>query len=127
MPGFYQSFTTSRSTEPDPATLLAQLRALDATAGVQHNAGAAEYILKKATAWTAPQITAAQNVLNTAPAATPQLAAQAQVDVISIFDKALVLALLDEINVVRAALSPPLTARTPAQAIAAIRAKAGTL
>jgi hypothetical protein len=122
----YQSFTSARATEPDPATLLANLRALDASAGVQHLLGPT-YVIKKATAWTAPQISAAQNAIDTAPAATPQLAAQTEIDNWSIVQKAFALALIDQLNIIRAALPTPLSAITPTQAIAAIRNKAGTL
>jgi hypothetical protein len=64
---------TARATEPDERTLFAQLRALDATAGVQHQRGG-PYIIKITTTWTTPQIAAAQTVIDTAPAQTPQLA-----------------------------------------------------
>jgi hypothetical protein len=138
MAAFYQAFTVLRGTQPDPSSLLAQLRALDATAGVQHLPGTNAYTLKKATAWTGPQINAAQNVLETAPTATPELSAQAEIDAVGIALLALALMLLDEVNVLRteintlrAAVSPPLTPalpqRTPAQARAAWRTKAGTL
>jgi hypothetical protein len=123
----YQSFTSPRATEPDPAALLAQLRALDPTAGVQHAAGSPDYIVKKATAWTAPQIAAAQNAIDTAPAVTPQRQAQNEIDQWPISVRALVLALIDQLNTIRAALPTPLPAITPAQALAAIRTKAGTL
>jgi hypothetical protein len=119
----YNTFTTARGTEADPATLLAQLRALDATAGVQHFPGPT-YTLKKATAWTGPQITAAQNVLDTAPATTPQLTAQTVIDNMPIETKAICLALIDQLNVIRNLLPLPLGAITPAAAIAAIRVKA---
>jgi len=122
----YQTFTSSRGTEPDAAALLANLRALDATVGVQHVPGPS-YVLKKATAWTAPQMAAAQTVIDTAPASTPQLSAQAAVDSLPIFERAIILALIDQLNVIRAALPVPLGAITPAQAISAIRAKAGAL
>jgi len=123
----YQTFTSARATEPDPTSLLALLRALDPTAGVAHDSGLDTYRLKKATAWTAPQIAAAQTVLDTAPASSPQLSAQAAVDGWPLELKALALALIDQLNVLRAALPVPLPPITPAQAIAAIRAKAGTL
>lgn len=123
----YRSFTSTRVTEPDPASLLGQLRALDATAGVQHDGGTAVYIVKKATTWTAPQVAAAQRVIDIAPAATVERAAQAWIDTIPLYERAIVLTLLDQINVLRAALPTPLAAITPAQALAAIRAKAGVL
>lgn len=64
----YHTFTAARSTEPDFATLQATLKALDASAGIQHAPDTQTYVLKKATAWTAPQMTAAQNAVDTAPA-----------------------------------------------------------
>lgn len=123
----YQTFTSARTTEPDPTSLLAQARALDPTVGIQHQLGSQTYVIKKATAWTAPQITAAQNVIDTAPASSPQLTAQAQIDNLALYEKAFILALIDQINVLRAALPVPLAAITPAQALSAIRTKAGTL
>jgi hypothetical protein len=53
--------------------------------------------------------------------------AQIVVDQIPIVQRAIILALIDQLNVIRAALPSPLGAITPAQALAAIRAKAGTL
>ena len=124
----YNTFSTARGTEPDPATLLAQLRAaLDPTVGVQHPVPGPAYVLKKATAWTGPQITAAQNVLDTSPAATPQLAAQTYIDNMPMELKAILLTIIDQLNVVRANLPTPLGAITPTQAVAAARTKAGTL
>lgn len=123
----YQDFIGARTTEPDPATLLAQLRALDATAGVQHVAGTQSYRLKKATAWTQPQITSAQNVIDTAPATSPQLTAQAEIDNWPIAQKALVVAITKQFNAVRSKLSPPLPDLTKEQVLAAIRTEAGNL
>ena len=120
------SFTSARLTEPDPGTLLSQLRALDPSAGVSHDLGG-PYSVKKNTPWLQAHINAAQNVINTCPAVTPALIAQNEVDHWPISVKALVLALIDQLNVIRAALPVPLGAITPAQAIAAIRTKAGTL
>jgi len=62
-----------------------------------------------------------------AQAAQDQLDAQAFVDTLPIWAKALCLALIDQLNVIRAALPTPLGAITPAQALAAIRAKAGQI
>ena len=62
-----------------------------------------------------------------AQAVQDQRDAQAFLDAIPIWAKALVLALIDQLNVIRAALPTPLAAITPAQALAAIRTKAGTL
>lgn len=59
--------------------------------------------------------------------ATDQESARLQVDAVPLLEKAIVLALIDQLNVIRAALPTPLGALSPAQAIAAIRAKAGTL
>lgn len=122
----YQVFTSARTTEPDAASLLANLRALDASAGVHHTAGPL-YTIKKATDWTVPQISAAQSVIDAAPASSPQLAAQAWVDVMPLGQKAFILTLLDQINLIRSKLSPPLGAITPGQVLQAVRDKAGTL
>lgn len=124
----YATFTTTRPTVPDQAALLAAVKSAtgDPTAVLFHLSGAT-WRGKKADAWTAPQIAAAQNVLDTTAALTPQLEAQRNVDAFPIEYRALVLALIDEINLIRAALPTPLAARTPAQAITAIRNKAGTL
>jgi hypothetical protein len=123
----YQQFTSPRLTEPDPASLFNTLRGLDASAGVQHFAGSGIWTLKKSTVWTANQITAAQNVIDTAPVTSPQLTAQSDIDQWPIELKALVLTLIDQLNVIRANLPTPLNPISPAQALAAIRAKAGTL
>lgn len=127
MAGFYQQFISTRTTEPDPGTLFAQLRALDATTGLSHDPGTQIYRVKKATAWLPGHLTAAQNVIDTAPAVSPQLIAQNEIDHWPISQKALVLALIDQLNTIRAALPSPLPPITPAQALAAVRAKAGTL
>jgi hypothetical protein len=68
----YHTFTSARTTDPDPATLSAALRGLDATAGLQvrPDLGPRTYVVKKATSWTAPQITAAQTAIDTAPETT---------------------------------------------------------
>jgi hypothetical protein len=93
----------------------------------------ATWRVKFQAAATAPQRTQAQTILDTvaidvaALAAQDQIDAQAFIDGLPIWAKALVLALIDQLNVIRAALPSPLGAITPAQAIAAIRAKAGTL
>lgn len=123
----YHTFTSARTTEPDRGSLVAQAHALDPTAGIQHASGTSVYVIKKETAWTPAQITAAQNVIDTAPASSPQLSAQAQIDAMSIFEKAIVLSILDQFNVVRSKLTPPLPAITVQQMMQGIREKAGTL
>ena len=65
MAASYQTFATSRTTEPDASALLTQLRTIDATIGVQHTLGTAQYRLKKDSPWTGPQITAAQSAIDT--------------------------------------------------------------
>lgn len=124
---FYQSFTSLRTTEPDASSLFNQLRSADATAGLQHQTGTQIYVVKKSTSWTATQINTVQNMIDTAPIASLELTAQSNIDNWPIELKALALTLLDQINIIRAALPTPLAAITPAQAITAIRNKAGTL
>lgn len=121
----YQLFTSARLTEPDSATLLANLRALDASAGIQHDLGSPRWIVKKDTAWLAAQITAAQNAIDTAPAASARLTAQFDIDHWPIETRALLLTLLDQINVLRTAAG--MTTVTPLQAINAVKNKAATL
>ena len=62
-----------------------------------------------------------------AQTARDQRDAQGQIDSLPVFQRAIILTLLDQINVLRAGLPVPLPAVTPAQALAAIRTKAGTL
>ena len=122
----YHTFTTTRTAPVSLAALNAALRAVDATAAVVSIDGQS-IALKSNVTWTAPRIAAAQALLDSAAEPTAQVVAQRAVDAWPIDYRALVLALLDQINVLRAALPTPLAAITPAQAIAAIRAKAGTL
>lgn len=126
MASFLHDFTLTRTTLPDWVALLEALRALDASASFGPLSHTVLRVFKD-TAWTAPQITAAQNTVDTSPAVSPQLTAQEEIDQLGVREKAILLTLLDQINVIRAALTPPLGAITPAQAIAAVRAKAGTL
>lgn len=128
MAGFYHAFSAARTTTPDPAQLLLQLRVADPTIGVASWPDSLGRIqVKKNSTWTAPQIAAAQNVIETAPALTPQSIAQALIDGYPIELRALVLALIDAINVLRTHSAIGLPAVTPAQAITAIRNKAATL
>lgn len=82
---------------------------------------------------TAPQRTRATTIIESvAVDAAAQLAehqrnAQRQIDDIPRPMKAIVLALIDQLNVIRAAVPTPQPAITPTQALAAIRDKAGTI
>ncbi len=62
-----------------------------------------------------------------AQAAEERRLAQLTVDAFPIVTKALVLALIDQLNIIRSKLPTPLPAITPAQTLQAIRDKAGTL
>lgn len=119
----YHSFTSTRTTEPDPTSLFNACRAFDASIGIQHVPGSGLWTMKKNSVWGAGQIAAAQQQIDTAPAASPQLTAQAQIDQMPIYDQAQVFAILDAVNTVRAALVPPLPAITPGQAIKAMKDK----
>ena len=131
MPG-YVTLTTTRQTLPDPVALLAAVKTAtgDPTA-VLVRLPDGTYHGKKATAWSAPHIAAAQAQLDTVAALTPQLEAQRFVDAMSIYDKARDLVTIDQLNVLRAKLralgATGIPDITPAQAIQAIRDKAGTL
>jgi hypothetical protein len=64
-------------------------------------------------------------ILEDSPAITEQLQAQVEIDDLPVLLKAIVLTLIDELNILRTAAG--LQPRTTQQAITAIRAKAGTL
>lgn len=120
----YLTLQTTRTTRPDPVAMLTAIRAVtgDPTATLITLDGTTGHA-KKTTDWTPAQIASAQNILDTAAPLTPRLAAQRDVDNITLMLKALVLALVDEINILRTHASIALPARTPQQAITAIRNK----
>jgi len=124
----YTTLTTARLTVPDPVALLAAVKTAttDPTA-VLSPVGDGSWRGKKASPWSAADLTATQLALDATAALTPQLAAQHTIDDFPIAYRALVLALIDQLNVIRAALPVPLGPISPTQAIAAIRTKAGTL
>lgn len=93
--------------------------------GLQADGGVLTVVVEKPTAWQAGEITSVQSAVTAAVTATPQTEAQAWIDAMPIGQKAFILALLDQINTLRALHS--LAAITPAQALAAVRTKAGTL
>jgi len=125
----YHEFTSARTTEPDAGSLLTLLRATDATIGVRHVGGSAVYVVKRSldSDWTVTEIAAAQTIIDTAPARTPSLVAQEHIKAWPIEQRALVLALIDQLNAVRAALPTPLAPITPAQVLTAVVNKAKTL
>ena len=75
----------------------------------------------------AATILASVTIDATAQTALARLEAQAQMDAIPIYIKAIVLTLVDQINTLRQALPTPLPVITPAQAINAIKAIAANL
>jgi len=119
----YHVFTTT--TQAGLLALNRAVRAFDPTAAVAPVDGGVQ--VKKEPAWTAPQLAAAQTVIDGAADPTPAAAAQFSIDTWPIEYKALALALIDALNVLRTHAAIGLPAITPQQAIAAIRAKAGTL
>lgn len=124
----YVDIVVVRAIDPEMATLAKQLRAnIDATVGVARVVGTDSYRLKKASVWQSAEVTTATTLITNAAGVTEQLVAQATVDSFPVLWKAVVLTLVDQLNVIRAALPAPLPPITPAQALAAIRAKAGTL
>jgi len=125
MPLVKQAFTRAGNA-PDLAALATAIRP---TVGDPFYVTAATgaVVVDKPSAWTAPQITAVQSAVTAAADATPQTDAQNYLDSMTIADKAIILAIIDQLNVIRAALPSPLGAITPAQAVAAVRTKAGTL
>lgn len=120
---------SSRDTFPDIIPLVAQIKVLttDSNAIIYfvNIADYKHYIIDTITIITPSLLTTIQNALDTASEYTSQRQAQDKIDSWSIEIKALVLTLIDEINILRNLAG--LQSRTPAQAIAAIRNKAGTL
>lgn len=116
---------------PDPVALATAITptigAVFTIASMMDAAGVLTVRIEKPTPWQPAESTSVQASVTAAPLLTPAIAQQRDVDGMPIVWKALALALLDQINIIRAALPVPLPAITPAQALAAIRAKAGTL
>lgn len=81
----------------------------------------------KTTDWLAGEITAVQAAIEASPDGSTLQTNQAGIDSLSIIQRAIILALIDQLNVIRSKLPIPLGAITPAQALAAIRTKIGTL
>jgi hypothetical protein len=86
---------------------------------------ASTVVVEKPSVWTGPQTTAVQSAVTAAADATPQNDAQNRLDAMDIFDKAILLTINDELNLLRTATATP--TKTPAQMAALVRAKAATL
>jgi hypothetical protein len=120
--------TSTRQTRPDNTAMVTAIRAAVADpVAVLTSFDGRTAIGKKSTDWTAAQIASAQQIFDSTPAVTPQQQAQRTVDRFPVETRALVLALIDALNTVRAKLPTPLPPITPAQALQAIRDKAGVL
>lgn len=151
MAAFYTSIVSTRTTDPDVNSLLATLRSsVDSTIGIQASPGVFTYTLKKSTTdWTATDIANATTAINNAAPQTLDSIAQSTIDHFPVFEKAIALTLLDEINLLRewiasfkaavaastslanlqtrVAALPDMPDRTVQQAIQAVRTKAGAL
>lgn len=101
----------------DPFYVLAQ----------QSSAGAVTVFVQKPTVWTGPQITAVQSAVTAAPISTPQTDGQNTLDNWPPEMRGFVVALVKQLNVIRAALPTPLGALTAAQVQAAVRTETGNL
>lgn len=123
----YHTFTSARLVDPDPYSLAKRLRAFDATAGVQHAPASPTYTVKKETAWQTAEILEVQNIIDTTADTSPRLTTKATILTWPIEQQALVYAVLDELNVIRARLVPPLPALTAGQFLNRILDKADTL
>jgi hypothetical protein len=125
---FHQGFTSPRATLADPATLQANVRAAlnDQTVGISAF-DASHYDVDKDALWSPADIAACQSAIDACPAQTPQSLVKAYLDNQSLVDRAKDLANLDQFNLIRSKLVPPLPAITPAQALNAVKAKVDTL
>ena len=123
-------FTTARATRPDPVLLADGVKTAtaDSTAVLTFDPlSSAGWRGKKAAPWSSADIDAVQSLLDTVAADTPQKTAQREIDAMPIATKALLLTLLDEINRLRTQPLTIFTDVTPAQALAAVRTKAGQI
>jgi hypothetical protein len=122
-------FTSFRSNRPDLLSLQTTIRTItsDATALISITPDPHQWMIGTAIIMSAGTISAVQTAIDIAIDATPPLDAQNSIDHWPIELKALVLALIDQLNVIRAALVPPKVAITSAQALQAVRDKAATL
>jgi hypothetical protein len=120
------TLATAAAVDMAQAPALVQTALTDPTATVQQ-LYPGTYVVCTAAPWTPPMAIAVRAALTSAPVLTPDLAAQYRVDALPIEYRALALAIIDALNIIRAALPVPLPPITPAQAIAAIRAKAASL
>jgi hypothetical protein len=124
---FYIDLSSARTTVPDQPALLVALQSTVDPAIVIGPLSQTSFRVKKPTLWTAPQIASAQNALDTVAARTDESIAQFEVDKLGIRERAILLTLLDQINLLRTQPTTVMSSVTPAQAIAAVRTKAGTL
>lgn len=116
---------------PDPASLEAAVVGVLGAGVVQnilpfYEGGTVTIIVEKLAAagpFTPAEIANLQLALDAVPDSSPTRSGQATVDKLAPLEKAILLTILDQINVIRSKLSPPLPDITPAQAIAAVRAK----
>lgn len=122
---FYQTFTSTRTTPPDINSLNALIRSTIGDNSVVSDTIPGQFQVKKNTSFTPSNITTIQNIIDTAPNQSPQLTAQNIIDNMPIFEKALLLTLLDQINVLRTRAG--LATISVQQAIQGVRDKAGTL
>lgn len=109
--------TAIRQTLGDPFYVTAQLS----------SAGVVTLLVEKPAVWTAPQITAVQSAVTAAATSTPQIDGQNDVDNWPPAMRGLVVALVKQLNTIRAALPAPLGALTAAQVLTAIRTETGNL
>ena len=120
------TFTANRPTQPHWPSAVRTLQASDATVRLDPVTGDGfTATIGKSTDWTPTQITQAQSVIDTAPADTANLRAQAEVDEMSLFLKAMLLSLVDQINILRSRAG--LATFTLAQVLQAVKDKAATL
>lgn len=116
---------------PDPASTVTAITAVigpDFRIWPSLNSdGSITVLVDKPTAWSAADITGVQAAITAAPVASKPRAQQNDIDAMPIALEAVVLALIDQLNVIRAALPTPLPAITRQQALTAIRNKAGQL
>lgn len=113
----YYTLKVSRTIDPDPQALLGALREIEPTIGVRHSTGDAAFVLKSNVPLSDDQLASAERAIAAAPEPSDKLNAKRALESLPPAQVAVIAALLDEINVIRAAVAlSPITTEVVLQA-----------
>jgi hypothetical protein len=102
---FYFKFEPTRKTELYLPSLIQSLRTRDRTIGISVSNNV--YIAKKETEWAQEDVQFVENIINNSPELSDTVIAKFAVDKIGLLDKAILLVLIDQINIIRVRLGFP--------------------